>query len=381
MGKTSDGSKTENDLKTITGTGSTLYLAVEDAQANVGKDLFFSHNQVLFLGEEVIKSGNTTQIIEEYLNYCDYHSKAYIAGVYGNAQDLVSLAYKDEYTAKNKLLLVLENANHKGIFPVYTIYETLMSSYSSCGSYFIPMLRKEEASGGESGSDSGESTGGGSSGESGSGSGSKSGGGSGSKSGGDSGGESGGDSGGESGGGESGDGSTDLPDKNKIFPDGGAVIAKNSFAGFIDKRKSEGLSLIMNTPHLSSVEIVYNDVNYTVNLFITKTKVIPKLGSENLEFEINFSATVDKAFNRYLSDSDSRFDHNANIDDFKKMIQESVQAKISEIIEPITGMGLDLFDFEGKLRHRNSREWLKVDDWSAALKNAGFTYKMDIKII
>jgi len=129
MGKTSDGGKTENDLKTITGTGANMYSALRDARASVGKDFFFSHNQALFLGEDVIKN-NAAEAIEGYLNYCDNYSLALVAGVYGKAEALLSLTYKDEYTGKNKLRLILENASDIGIYPVYSIYEVLIDAYS-----------------------------------------------------------------------------------------------------------------------------------------------------------------------------------------------------------------------------------------------------------
>ena len=102
MGKTSDGGKNENDIKTAKGEGVSLYAAIRKIRETVGKEVFCPHNQLVILGEGAIKN-NAVHIMEDYFDYCYSHATAYVAGVSGKAEDMVAITYSDEYAEKKNI--------------------------------------------------------------------------------------------------------------------------------------------------------------------------------------------------------------------------------------------------------------------------------------
>jgi len=332
MGKTSDGGKSENDLATVTGEGANLYTAVKQARAAAGKEFFFTHNQVLILGQEVVENG-AIRAIEEYLSYCDDHPNAYVAGVYGKAEEIISLTYKDEFSDKNKIMLLLENANNTGIAPAYMMYETLMHAYNTSGSCFIPMLEIQHQHGLEIP-----------------------------------------DTDNENAGEQNADESAGEP---KVIPGGGVLITDNAPVTFMDSIQCAGLSFFTNTTNSSSIDFVYEEENITLELFDMKTKITGNFNSENLTFHVKFSAKCDKAHNPILR-INSR-EKNAAL---KRFARDAIQVKMSSVADLTVNKGGDLLCLEDSLKHCDFKSWIKVEDkWSETLKNANFTYEIDIKLI
>jgi len=360
MGKSSEAESSDNDLSTITGEGPNLYLAVKQARSALGKEIFFTHNQVLLLGEEVIKT-NPIATIEEYINYCDYHSTAFISGVHGKAEDIISLTYKDEYSDKNKVMIVLENSKQKGFHPVYRLYETLMNAYNLRGSCFIPMLRvvndktasddsksrfdsgephdndsqrsksneksEEEENSSEDSGDSGDSPG----------------------------------SGGQSSG------------QPNVVPDGGVIIIDGKFAAFMNEEQSQGLSFLVNTSNTSNVVFEHDETVFTLELFKKKTKIFPEFDGERLTFTVKFSTVADSVYNHILDSYDNEL--------FKELAEESVKAKLHEAVVASVGIGGDLINLEDSVKFYDYKSWLKIEDnWNEMLKNAKFVYHAQIEI-
>ncbi|MCL2071376.1 MAG: Ger(x)C family spore germination C-terminal domain-containing protein [Oscillospiraceae bacterium] len=354
MGKSSDGGKTENDLKTVTGKGANIYSAMRQARTSIGKEFFFAHNQVLFLGEGVLKN-NSVKVIQDYLTYFNNHSTAYVAGVYGTAEELLSLTYKDEYTDKNKLLLILENANDTGIYPTYcTIYRSLMFAYGKSGANFIPMVKILET--GES-----DSAGGGAQAAA-------------DESSSEQGGEEGGDSGGGSDGGKPGESNP------RVIADGGALLIDGSLVTFMDSEQCAGLALLCKDIKMSSVELNYNNEVISIELFGVKPKIVPIFESFEkdgvLAFHIVVRAVVDKSGNRILTEP------GINADKVKALVEEQVQSKITSTVDTVQSVGGDLFNLEDVVKHYDYAMWIKAEDeWRDLIKTAEFTYSIDISII
>ena len=347
MGKTSDGGKTENDLKTVTGTGDTVYSAIKQARAGIGKEFFFTHTQVLFLGEEVVKY-NAIKAIEDYLLYCDEHSAALVAGVYGKAEDILNLTFKDEYSDKNKLLLVLENANNNGIYPAFPIYRTLMDAYSASGSFFLPMIQEVQAEENEGGDNSSVDSGGGEGGDSGGG----------------------GDS--ESGGGDSGgSGGSEQETPPKVMPMGGALIIDGQIAGFMDEQQCAGLATFVCCTNVSSIDFLYDDTPSTLEIFNLNTRISPGFDGEKLRFRVTFTASSSEAYNPILTQVD--------VEEFRKVATEALKKRLESSLEFVTGLGGDLFMLEDWLKHLDYRLWKKVEsNWCQHLRDAEFVYTIDI---
>ena len=366
MGKTSDASKSENDLATVTGRGGNLYSAVKQARTGVGKEFFFTQNQVLILGESVIQN-DPVKAIEDYLTYCDDYSNAYVAGVHGTAEEVISMTFKDEYSDKNKVKIVLENANNNGIFPVFMIYETLMNSYSTSGSCFIPMLniadgigaeseseKKEKQSSQDEESDTEENSSN--------------------------------ESGDESGGGESGDesGNSTAQEKN-VVPGGGVIVMDGEVVMTADETACKGLSLLANTSDISSVDFLYEGVDTTIELFKKRTKIIPSFDSDSqkLTVKVDFFAVADKAYNRLLEKTDDyeSQEKSGTEEVIKNLVKDEVVLRMESIAKPSAESGCDVINLEDSFKHYNSKSWLKVEDkWSEVIKNAEFVYSIKIKI-
>jgi len=334
MGKTSDGGKTDNDLSTVTGTGPNLYSAVKEARSVAAKEFFFTHNQVLILGEQVIKN-NPITTLEQYLDYCDDHSTALVAGCYGKAEEIIALTYKDEYSDKNKIKLILENANNTALFPAYAIYETLMGAYSESESCFIPMLKVEDDRSASSGKSSGKS----SEGESGD---------------------------------EGSDGGVGAGSPNAA-PAGGAVIISDKAAFFMNEEQCKGLSLLVNTSDIANVKFLHEDFVYSLEIFKKKTKIIPRFDGEKLVFHVKFSAFADRGHNPIMETCDR--------DEFERLSQEAIVAKLKDAVEATVRIGGDVILLEDSVKHYDYSAWLKVeDDWYEAMKNAEFVYSAKIKM-
>jgi spore germination protein KC len=333
MGRTSDGGRNENDLSTVTGHGKNLYSAVKDARSLAGKEFFFTHNQVLILGEEIIKN-SPIKTIEEYLNYCDSHSTALVTGVFGKAEDVISLTYKDEYSDKNKIMLILENANTSGIYPAYMLYETLMNSKSTSGSCFIPMLRVVEdrtAQDGEGSSIANQN-------------------------------------------GEEESGESDSGQPN-VIPYGGALIIDNKLAKFMDARESKGLSMLVNSSIISSVDVEHDSEKLTFEIFKKRTKIFPRYNGDNLVFHVKFSAIAEKSYN-YIFEKKS---HNQK--HYEELMKEEILQYLHNTVTATIAVSGDLISLEDSLKHCNYSLWTKVeDDWREAIKNAEFVYSVKMKI-
>ena len=340
MGTSSNAMETENDLKTITGKGVSLYAAIRDAQESVGKEFFFTHTQVVFLGEGVLNN-DVIKALEDYLYYCDELCTAYVAGTYGKAEDILALTYKDEYSAKNKLFLVLENAKSIGVYPVYTIYETQINAYNKSESCFVPMIRVEESSGNENDGGAGE----------------------------------------ESGSNATGDNKNS--EHPKVLTDGGALVINGKVAAYMNETKCEGLSLFINACDTSSIEFLSECDRtgvavYSLKTLNKKTKIIPSYNGKNLTFNIRFTAKVDNASNHVINCA--VIDNNT--DTFRIPAENMIELKMRDCVDLSTKLGCDIFNLEDILKHYDYSSWLKVeDDWQEMLKNAVYTYHVDIRII
>jgi Ger(x)C family germination protein len=341
MGKTSDGGRTENDLATVTGSGRNMYSAIKQARSAAGKEFFFTHNQVLILGENVLKNGPITAI-EEYLVYCDDHAATYVAGVFGKAEDIISLTYKDEFSDKNKIMLILENAANMGIYPIYMIFETLMAAYSESGSCFIPMLHVQAAGSNQRHSEN-----------------------------------------------QDGEGQQNQQDNEnddsedmtgdesggdpKAIPLGGVLIVDDKIAEYIEPKMCEGISLLSNSSNISSVDFVCDDVKISLELFPVKTKIYPKYKDGQLVYRVELTAVADSVFNHVL---DIIGDY-----DYDRAVHDAVLNMLDECAQKITSLGGDLFFLEDTLKHHNFKAWLKVEDeWRETLGNVRFDFSVDITI-
>jgi len=348
MGKSSNAMEVENDLKTITGKGVNLYSAVREAQKSVGKELFFSHTQVVFLGKSVLNN-NPIEVLEDYLTYCDHHSTAYVAGAYEKAEDILSLTYKDEYSDKNKLFLVLKNAKETGIYPAYIIYESQINAYNKSNSFFVPMIRVEEAKGGDSGEeetkDNSEN-------------------------------EDNGETGDDSNKNSTGiGGDTEHP---KVIPEGGVLINDGKIKAFMSESRCAGLAMIANTCKTLSIDFESGSEIRSIRTFKKKVKIKPIFDGENLTFDIRFSATVQGDSNSKIS----RAVIDNYTDDFVLPAQNAIKAKMRDTVDFAVGLGCDVFNLEDALKHYDYPAWLKTeDDWKQILKNAKFTYNVVLTVI
>lgn len=332
VGKTSEMGETENNIKTVTGKGANLLSAVNRVQEQTGKEFFFEHTQVIFLGEEVLKN-DVMQTLSEYIDYCDYNSTSYVAGVYGKAEDLLRLVFKDEFSDKNKLLLVVENAKDSGICPAFVIYEMRMNSLGKSGSCFVPMVRIEE-------NPAEENT----------------------------------ESGGKD---ENKDGSKSK--EPKVVPDGGALITDGKIASYMDKSQCEGLSLLIKSCDYARVEFVYeleseqSEEKITVKIVNKNTKITPDFDGKDLTFNIKFSATANRSYNPVLEE---------RTEEFIKAAQKSIEDKMKRCVDEVTSLGGDVLQLEDTLKHRDFTAWLKAeDDWREIVKTAKFNYSVNIDVI
>jgi hypothetical protein len=349
MGKTSDGSKSENDLATITGRGENLYSAVKQARSFAGKEFFFSHNQVLLLGRGVIEDDDPVTVIKRYLLYCDDHSTAYVAGAHGTAEEIISLTYKDEYAEKNKIKIIIESANNTGFFPAYKIHEVIMASYSTSTACFIPMLRvvndlsaKRASVGKENQADDENDEN---------------------------------EEGNEESSDESAGGVTDGADSGdpNVVPCGGVLLIDNKPALFMDERQCKGLSLLVNTSNISSVDFVHDGVSSSLELFKKNTKIRTSFDGDFLQVCVKFAGAADRSYNcilEYISNESAL-----------EVAQESVKEKLRHTAETLMSLGGDLFHLEDNLKHSDYRAWLKVEnEWFDVMESALFTYEAEIRI-
>jgi len=258
------------------------------------------------------------------------------------------LTYKDEFSSKNKIKLILENSSNLGNHPSYMLHETLISAYSTSGSCFIPMFKLvpndfniQSANSSNNSSDSQSQQQ---------------------------------DTNAENSGEESGDESSGDP---KVVSQGGALIIGRKFAEFKDLQYCKGLSLISNTTNSSSVNFMYNDEHLSLELFRIKTKIKPNFDGENLVYNISFSAIIDKSHNTILRLSSEKKQRS-----FRLSAQQATEEKIRNTIESTVRAGGDLMSLEDSLKHYDYRAWLKVEDnWEEVLKNAEFVYNIELNLI
>lgn len=332
MGKSSDAGESANDLKTVSGKGANLYSAVKQAQTFVGKEFFFTHTQVIFLGEETLNN-NPLKAIDDYLKYFDHNPTAYVAGVYGAAEELLSLTYKDEYSEKNKLLLVLENAKNTGVYPAYMIYETQIGAHSESGSFFMPMIKISESNDEEAENSQEDAE---------------------------------------------QEATVNTPQR-KVSPAGGVLIIDEKIAMYMDEKQSEAIALLVKKCNFARIEFPTSDSQInSLKIFNKKVKITPKSDGENLVFNVKFSAVADKSYNHFLSKAiiDNKIDY------YKIPAQKAIRQKLQYGVETTTSKGGDLIGLEDALKHRDYALWLKVgDEWCEALKQARFTYDVNLRFI
>jgi Ger(x)C family germination protein len=331
-----------NFPKTITGTGQNLYSAIKEAQADAGKDLFFGHNQVLILGEKILSQNrhDVVSVIESALTHASQHSTALVAGVYGKAEDVLSLTYKDEDLAQNRVYVIMKNAKNTGIFPVYSIHETLMQAYDSSGSFFVPMLKIEDL--GRSGETS---------------------------------------EGVHNNYADSLDDVDTLQDEStadpKIIPHGGALIINGEGSAgmvtFLDAETCMGLVLLANTSQTPSIDFVYDGENRTIEKFKAVTRISPVM-SDGLSFCVKFSAVTDRSYS-----------HKQNIEELKEPAIEAIRERLYNAFSKSVALGGDLFGLEDTLKFHNYSAWKNAaespENWRELLRNAEFTISAEISII
>jgi spore germination protein KC len=225
-------------VKSSSGSGRNIYAAIKQARTDMGMELFFGHNQVLLLGEGVL-ANNAVAAIEGYLNHASFYTTPLIAGVNGRAEEVLTLSYRHEATPRNRILTILKNANNTGVFPTYTIHESLHFAYSTSGSFFLPILQVENEG---------------------------------------------------------------IPDEDTplsdpiIAPFGGALIIDGVAAAFIDGEHCAGLSLLANNAQIPGIDFTNGDTSHTLEIFKTRTRISPRFSEGVLTVVINFTAVTDKSY-------------------------------------------------------------------------------------
>jgi len=337
-------------IKIITGKGRNILEAVSKARESDGQYIFFMQNQILLLGEEVIKNGFAADIVHEYLEYCDRLPDAIVAGCYGKAEDLIEASTDDKNPSRNKFREVMEHSEESGVHPNEEIYENMASSMSRNGAVYIPMLKVEKSEGGDGGnSNEGEKS---------------------EPKKGSEGGDS--ESGGSSGGG--GSGSESKKDKKKLVPFGGALVINGKFTAYIDEEASAGLTILLNRAQNSHITFSVEDEDYTIELYHIKTRIKPVWDGKTLSFAVRISAEADRAYNRIL------FNKLDRLEIYKKAAEEAVLSKVIKAADQsAVKYGGDVLKLEEIVRHYNNRCWYKVEDkWTETLKNAKFTFYVNI---
>ena len=396
LGTGVDTGGSSNDLKVVSGSGANLFYAAELARASLGKKIFYSHNQVLFLGSELIEKGNPTEAIEQYLIYCEDYPKPHIAGVHGTAEGLLALTYKDEYSAENKLKLILENAAGTGVVPTLAVYEALMSAYNTSASFVIPMIREEEKSENQQSESVKEAQ--------------------------------------EADKDETKSG--EEPSDPKLTISDTAVIIGGAFSHYTDTIESRGLSYFKNMagvvsvnffmPHddkpldsgafddaghhhhehnperndnsseyqynygfgqskhnaevqISSLHDTHGDI-YSIQMFRAKVKVKPLVSGDNITFRISFRAVVDKSHNRVLGGAYG-LNRACNVE-LKNRTESAVEDTLARAVTGVTSKGGDVFMLEEALKHHHLKKWKEVEeDWREVLKSVQFVYDVKVKFI
>jgi spore germination protein KC len=229
-----------NSVKSIEGQGRNIYSAIKQVRTDVGMELFFSHNQVLFLGEGVL-AHDAVGAIEGYLTHATHFTTPIIAGVRGEAREILSLTYENVNSPQNRLMIILKNAKNTGVFPVYTAHDTLHFAYSASAAFFLPMLAIEDE-----GSDT--------------------------------------------------DSATSDP---RIVPDGGVLIVNGATVADLSPELCVGLALISSTSQVPSIDVTHNEHVNTVEMFRTSSRIVSSFSDGVLNVRIEFSAVTDRSYSGY----------------------------------------------------------------------------------
>ncbi|MCL1881266.1 MAG: Ger(x)C family spore germination C-terminal domain-containing protein [Oscillospiraceae bacterium] len=346
MGQSSDESENKNSLKAISGEGANIYSAIRRVRSAVGKELFFSHNQMLILGESIFK-GDITKVLREYLLYADKHSTVYVSGAHGKAEDLLTQTFEDESVTKNRLLSILEDSREIGLFPVYNIYEIFANSYSTSGSVFLPMLKIKETdvraelkiqNTENAGTQKCDST---------------------------------------------------VPEP-KIVPDGGYLLfcQTNKTCGdrtshFLEEKYTSGIALVNNSGNNISFDFWYDEEFHSLELLKSKTKIRHYFDNTNnseyerLVFQINFSANID-----------SSYSPEQKLEKLKEPAALVIQNRIQTSLEFIAGLGGDLIGLEDVVKHHDFSLWQRVTEsgdnsiiWQDYLRNSEFVVNVELEIV
>jgi spore germination protein KC len=321
-GGSSDEGQDTNAAKTVSAQGRNIYSAIRQVQSDIGMELFFGHNQLVLLGEGVFTNdgGNAISALEGYFTHTGEHMTAYVAGAFGTAENVLSQTYTKEISPGNRLLLILKNAKTAGVFPVYSIYETLNNTYSTSCTFFLPMLKVEKT---ETDGLTAESA-------------------------------------------------TSDP---KIVPFGGAILLNGRFVALSDYEQSAGLSLLANTSVKPGVEFSDDDDNsHTLEKFKARTHITPYYNADGLAFHVAFSAIVDKSYSHYQDIEELKEPATVAIEE---LIRRGLET-FTDFGGDIIGLEdtLRYHEFAAWRELASSQE-----SWQNAIRNAEFTISVKLTII
>lgn len=321
------GASTDN-AKLIEATGENISDAIKNSNIMQGKQIFTGHNRIIVIGEELAQKG-LVDILKYFSTNALSRKNVNISIAKGKAIDIIKAKLNQGMLPADTLEKIISNTNKQGYASNVLLYELERSLKNQHNSAILPCFSAIEEKKDEK---------------------------------------------------KSGDKKEQIEPVSNIKLNGCGIITHDGLIDILTEQETRGVLWIRDNISSTSVDVSTENVEHaTVEIFNTKSKIIPQFNDDIITFELNISCRAT------LGEVLIKKDKKISTDEIIK-IQEAAAEKIKK--ECMLGFSrafvdnkADIFNF-GSLIWKNNKEiWLKVkDDWANTSKNIKLIVKPKVDI-